>query len=192
MKKIYIDTNIIVAYALGPEKEKYQYPKSEQIFKQIEKGDFIGVISTLTLTELIGVIRTHIGRDRTKMLSIDEKKQNEHVKTEAKIVYGEIFSTLLQMKNIKFEGGAKTNFQAVLNDGFELIEGSNGFQKFHNKCSICKNPHNSSNFKQILVADILHALLAKDTKCDELLTFDGGFNGIKGHEKIEPLTIIVK
>lgn len=183
---------MIIAYALGAEKEKYHYSKSERIFNQIQKGEFIGVISTLTLTELIGVLRTHIGRDRDRMLRIDEKKQNEYVKNEAKIAYNEIFHILMEMQNIKFEEGKKTNFQSVLNDGFDLIEGSNGFQKFHKNCGICRKPHDNSNFKQILIADIFHALLAKDTNCDELLTFDGGFNGIKDHEKIESLKIIVQ
>lgn len=192
MKKIYIDTNIIVAYALGVEKEPYQYPKAEQIFKQIERGEFIGVISTLVLTELIGVLRTHIGRDRNKMINIPEKKQNTHVKNEAKAAYDEMFDVLLQMKNVKIEEGVSADFQSVLNDGFDLIRDSNGLQKFHKTCGICKRDYKNSNFKQILIADILHALVAKTTNCDELLTFDGGFKGIIGHEKIEPLQIIVK
>lgn len=192
MKKIYLDTNIIVAYALGPEKEKFHYPKAERIFKQIEKGEFIGVVSTLTLTELIGVLRTHIGRERDKMIIIEEKKQNDHVKNTAKNAYDLMFNLLLQMENIKIEEGSTTNFQSILNDGLDLIKDSNGFQKFHRKCGICRQEYKSSNFKQILIADILHALLAKNTKCDELFTFDGGFNGINGHEKIDPLLITVK
>jgi len=192
LKKIYIDTNIIIAYAVGPTKEKIQYPKAEKIFKQIEDGEFIGVVSTLTLTEIIGVLRTLIGREREKMLTIKEHDQNEHVRHEAKKIYDEIIKILLTMNNIKFEEGKMSNFQTILSDGFELISGSTGFQKFHSTCGICRQAYKSSNYKQILVADILHALLAKDTGCDELLTFDGGFRGIIGHEKIEPLTICVK
>ena len=192
MKKICIDTNIIIAYAVGPKKDKYQFPKAEKIFKKIEEGEFIGVISTLTLTEVVGVLRTLIGREREKMLQVEEEKRDEYVRTEAKKTYDEIIKILLGMKSIKFEEGRMTNFQSILNDGFDLIVDSKGFLKFHSKCGICRQEYRSSNYKQILIADILHALLAKDTGCDELLTFDRGFNGIKGNEKIEPLIICVE
>lgn len=141
---------------------------------------------------MIGVLRTRTGREKEKMNTIKEHEQNEYVRKEAKKDYDQIIESFLGMKNIKFENGKRTDFQSILDDGLELIEESTGFQKFHNKCGICKREYKSSNYKQILVADILHALLAKDIRCDELWTFDEGFKGIIGHEKIEPLGICVK
>lgn len=192
MEKSYIDTNILIAYASGVKKEPRQYPKAELIFDEIKKGQFVGVISTLTLIEVKGVLRTIVGRDRSMLQGIDRSKQVDRVKTDANSMYQVLMTPLLQLHNIKFEKGRKTNFQCILDSANKIMDEVRGRVKFYSKCGICNNSYQSSTHKQILVADILHALLAKDIGCDNLITFDKGFHGLIGNQEIDPLQVVVK
>ncbi len=192
MKKGYIDTNILIAFASGPVKEPRQYPKAKEIFDDIKQGKFVAVISTLTLTEIKGVFRTHVGFDRNNLETVSYTTRSDYVKSEANSMYNQLLGELLHLPNVKFEKGKQTNFQSILDQADEIMDEIKGEVKFYDTCGRCRASFKSSNHKQILVADILHALLAKDTGCDFLITFDKGFNGLKGSTKINPLEIIVK
>ena len=60
------------------------------------------------------------------------------------------------------------------------------------KSGNCDAPYKSSKHKQILAADILHALLARDTACDSLITFDKEFSALVGNQYINPMQIQVR
>lgn len=192
MQKIYIDTNILISYISGPEKESNQFSKAKQIFDDIKQGKFIGVISMLTLIEIKGVLRTILGSDRTQLQTIPENKQADHVKTKATEIFQALISELLQLSSIKFEKGRQTNFQLILDLANGIMDDIKGTIRFYNTCGNCNAPYKSSKHKQILAADILHALLAKDTACDSLITFDKGFNALVGNQHIDPLQIQVQ
>jgi predicted nucleic acid-binding protein len=131
VQKIYIDTNILISYISGPEKEPNQFPKAKQIFDDIKQGKFIGVISTLTLIEIKGVLRTILGSDRTQLQIIPENKQADHVKTKATEIFQVLISELLQLSNIKFEKGI--DFSLIAEDEkirksiFIRISGHDGY-----------------------------------------------------------------
>jgi len=191
VKKTYIDTNVLVSYAIGPEKEPREYPKAKAIFEDIKQGKFVGVISTLTLIELKGVIRTLLGYDREGLETMPQNKQSDFIKSKADELYNALLAELLQLPYIKFEKGRQSNFQAVLDSSFDIMNEIKGDIRFYDKCGTCGAPYKSSKHKQILVADILHALLAKDTGCDSLITFDKGFKKLIGNIKVEQLEILV-
>jgi len=191
VQKVYIDTNILISYVSGPQKEPREYPKAKQIFEDIKQGKYIGVISTLTLLELKGVIRTILGYERTQLETIPQQKQADHVKTKSVEIYNLLVGELLQLSSIKFEKGRQTNFQSVLDIANEIMDEIKGTIRFYDNCGVCRAPYKSSKHKQILAADIFHALLAKDTSCDSLITFDNGFRSLIGNSKIEPLQIQV-
>lgn len=191
MQKVYIDTNILIAYISGPQKEPTQFPKSEQIFNNIKQGRFIGVISTLTLIEIKGVLRTILGADRTQLQSIPENKQADHVKAKAAEIFQVLVSELLKLPSIKFEKGRQTNFQSILDSANNIMDEIKGTVRFYNTCGNCNSAYKNSKYKQILAADILHALLAKDTACDSLITFDKGFGALVGNQQIDPMQIQV-
>lgn len=191
MKKGYIDTNILIDYTSGPVKSPKQYPKAKKIFDDIKQGKFVAVISTLTITEIKGVFRTFVGYDRNNLESLSPSTRSDYVKSEANSMYNQLLGELLRLPYVKFEKGKQTNFQSILEMADEIMDEIKGEVKFYDNCGRCEAPYKNSNHKQILVADILHALLAKDTGCDFLITFDKGFNGLKGSTKINPLDIIV-
>lgn len=192
MQKIYIDTNIMIAYISGPEKEKDQFHKAKQIFDDIRQGRFIGVISTLTLIEVKGVLRTILGADREQLQAIPENKRADHVRDKAKEIFQAFVSELLRLSSIKFEKGRQTNFQSILDTANDIMDDIKGTVRFYNTCGNCNAPYKSSKHKQILAADILHALLAKDTSCDSLITFDKGFKTLAGNQHINSLQIQVR
>jgi len=66
-----------------------------------------------------------------------------------------------------------------------------GVVKFYDFCNRCKSQVPVCVHKAVATMDILHAFLAKDVKCDLLLTFDKGFKELVDHEKLEPLEIVV-
>lgn len=191
MQKVYIDTNILVSYISGPQKEPREYPTAKQIFDDIKQGKYIGVISTLVLIELKGVIRALLGYDRTQLETIPQNKQADHVKSEAAKIYDQLVGQLLQLTNVKFEKGRQTHFQSVLDNANSIMDDIKGEVRFYSNCGICNAPYKSSKHKQILVADIFHALLAKDTSCDSLITFDKGFNALRGNTIIGSMQIQV-
>jgi len=191
MEKGYIDTNILIAYASGPKKEPKQYPKAKQIFDDIKQGKFVGVISTLTITEVKGVLRSHIGSDRKTLEGKSHSEISNYVKTEANSMFQLLIKAVMELTNIKFEKGRQTNFQSILEQADEIMDEIEGKVKFYDKCGRCGAEHENSYHKQILVADILHALMAKDTGCDFLITFDKGFIGLIGSTRIDPLDIRV-
>lgn len=192
MQKVYLDTNILISYISGPEKEPNQFYKAKQIFDDIKHGKFIGVISTLTLIEIKGVLRAILGSDRTLMQTIPENKQSDHVKAKSTEIFQALVSDLLQLPSVKFEKGRQTNFQSVLDSANDIMDEIQGTVRFYNTCGNCNAQYKNSKHKQILVADILHALLAKDTACDSLITFDKGFGALVGNQHIDPMVIQVR
>lgn len=192
MQKAYVDTNILIAYVSGPEKDPLQHPKAKQIFDEIKQGKYVGVFSTLTLIEVKGVLRTLLGRDRTLLQTIDERKQSDYIKKESTETYNVLLAELLKLPNVKFEKGRQVNFQSILDDADQIMDDTKGTVRFYNNCGVCKSQYKNSAHKQILVAGILHALLAKDTGCDSLITFDKGFNALTGNSQIGSMQIIVR
>ena len=192
MQKFYIDTNVLISYISGPQKEPTQYPKAQRIFDELKQGTYIGVISTLVLIEIKGVIRTILGTDRMQLETIAQNKQADHIKLESQKIYDELISELLKLPNIKFEKGRQSNFQSILDLANQIMDDIKGDVRFYNTCGNCGAQYKSSKHKQILAADILHALLAKDTACDTLITFDKGFAGLVNNDTISPLQIVVR
>jgi predicted nucleic acid-binding protein len=192
VQKAYIDTNILIAYVSGPNKEPDQFPKAERVFNEIKQGKFIGVISTLALIEIKGVLRAILGADRAQLQSIPEKKQADYVKAKATEIFQALVSELLRLPNIKFEKGRQTNFQSILDSANDIMDDIKGTVRFYCTCGNCGAPYKNSKHKQILAADILHALLAKDTACDSLITFDKGFSALIGNQYIDPMQIQVR
>lgn len=192
MQKAYLDTNILIAYVSGAQKDPKQYPKAKAIFDEIKAGKYIGVLSTLTLIEIKGVFRTFLGRERAVLEGIQTFKQSDYIKEESTAQYNLLLTTLLQLPNFKFEKGKQTNFQSILDDAEQIMNEINGSVHFYDKCGICKSNFKNSVHKQILVADILHALLAKDTGCDVLITFDRGFAALAGNQHVGTMQIHVR
>lgn len=138
------------------------------------------------------MLRTIIGADREQLQTIPENKQAEHVRNKAKEIFQALVSDLLKLSSIKFEKGRQTDFQTILDSANDIMDDIKGTVRFYNTCGNCDAPYKSSKHKQILAADILHVLLAKDTACDSFITFDKGFNALIGSQYVNSLQIQVR
>lgn len=190
MKKVYLDANILITYAVGPEKDD-KFDLAKQVFDKIKSGEYEGVISTLTLMEVLGVFRRHIGTDRQRMYSVPRDTQGEYVQTESQSMFQSMLGELVKMGNIKFEDGKSVDLASVLNPSLDIMKEVKGIVKFYNTCGICNSQARVSVHKAVATMDIIHTTIAKETGCESLITFDKGFKELQGNDSLNPLEIEV-
>jgi predicted nucleic acid-binding protein len=187
-----LDANIILALAAGKEKEPDQFRLASEIFEKIKDGEYLGVISSLTLMEIMAVLRTQKGREQNNLKSLTSDKQIEYVLNESKKMYDNLMGEVMRLPNIKFELGKPVDTRKILDISFDIMQQSRGKVRFYDKCKKCGTKGITySAFKGLGSDDMLHALIAKETGCDYLITFDSDFEELKNYEEIEPLEIMV-
>jgi len=190
LKKAYLDANILLSKAVGPQKEPKQYPLAERVFQEIKRGDYLAIISSLTLMEVLAVLRTQKGREMENISSLTPEQRIEFVISESKSMYDSILFELLQLDHVKFDLGGKSDMKKIFDIAFDIMQEKNGVVKIHNNCRKCSTenvPH--SAYKGLGSDDIIHALFAKDVGCDIFVTFDNDFEQLKGDSRIDPLEI---
>ena len=190
MKKAYLDANILLAKSAGPQKEPRQYPLAEKVFQEIKRGDYLAIISSLTLMEVLAVLRTQKGREMENLSSLTPEQQIEFVTSESKSMYDSILFELLQLDHVKFDLGGNSDMKKILDVAFDMMQEKLGVVKIHRTCRKCGTenvPH--SVYKGLGSDDLIHALFAKDVGCDIFVTFDNDFEQIKGDPRVDPLEI---
>lgn len=188
MRKAYLDANILLAISAGKEKEPDQFRLAERVLGEIRDGKIQGVISSLTLMEVIAVLRTQKGREKEKIDGLSREKQLEYVLNESKNMYEKLMRELLQLSNIKFDLGKHTDINKLMDQAFDILQHTKGKVRFFNRCKRCGTEHvNYSMFKGLGSDDIIHALLAKDIGCDYLITFDKDFEELKERDEFQGL-----
>lgn len=188
MKKAYLDANILLALSAGEEKEPDQYRLAVRILDEIKDGKIQAVISSLTLMEVIAVLRSQKGREKNKLDGLSREQQLDYVLKESKSMYDDLVKELLQLSNLKFELGKHTDLNKLMSKAFDILQKIKGKVRFYNRCKRCGTENVSySAFKGLGSDDVIHALLAKDVGCDQLITFDGDFEDLKGFEEFDGL-----
>ena len=188
MKRAYIDTSVLLSLSVGEKKEPDQYRLAVRVLDEIKDGKIQAIISSLTLMEITTALRIQKGKEKDKLDGLPRDKQVEYVLKESKSMYDELVKELLQLPNVKFELGKHTDLNKLLTQGFDILQKIKGAVKFYNKCKRCGSHNvNYSLFKGLGTDDVIHALIAKDVGCDQLITFDGDFDDLKGLEEFEGL-----
>jgi len=188
LKKAYLDANILLALSVGEKKERDQYKLAVRILDEIKDGKIEAVISSLTLMEVIAVLRTQKGREKHKLDGLTDEKQLEYVLNGSNEMYGSLMGELLRLTNIKFDLGKHTDLNKLMDQAFGILQKTKGKVRFYNRCTRCGTQNvNYSAFKGVGSDDVIHALLAKDVGCDQLITFDRDFEDLKELEEFEGL-----
>ncbi|MBS3794901.1 MAG: type II toxin-antitoxin system VapC family toxin [Candidatus Thorarchaeota archaeon] len=162
----YLDTcvllNLFRSYSQG------DYPQAARDFlEKIEQGQAKGLVSNLTLCEIIGAIRT---ASVYKKNIVDKSKIEEILDKVLRMIY--------QIENIIFFTSAEDGsldkpsnpiflFQ-VLQDGVESLRKENYQIE-------CVNPPSEYRFRGLNINDLIHLRIASELGCDYLATFDKGF-----------------
>ncbi|MCE2499061.1 MAG: type II toxin-antitoxin system VapC family toxin [Nitrosopumilaceae archaeon] len=177
VRKYYLDSNILLAVSAGPGKEPNQFRMSMGVLDQIRRGETIGVVSSLTLMEVITVLRVKKGREKSSLDSMRPDQQSEFVLRESKSMYDKLVTELMKLPNLKFEYGRRADVYSVMRDALAILHEIRGKVR----------PDGNSRFGGAGTVDVIHALLAKDMGCDELVTFDTGFEEMGGIDALESL-----
>ena len=186
-----MDSNILLAIIGGPEKEGNQYTMANQILDEVKFGKIQAVISSLTLSEIFFVLKTQLSRNTSELAGMDKEEKIKHINKVSKIEHDKLKGILLKLPNVKFDDGSNAYTKELFSDILNIMGKIKGRMKYHNRCSKCNADHQSNNFKSAGIDDILHVMIAKNTRCDELITFDQDFEELDMFEEIKPLSIIV-
>lgn len=188
MKKAYLDANILLALSAGEKKERDQYKLAVRILDEVKDGKIEAVISSLTLMEVIAVFRTQKGREKHKLTGLSGEEQQEYVLNESKEMYDILMRELLKLPSLKFDLGKHTDLNKLMDQAFGILQKTKGKVRFYNRCTRCGSQNvNYSAFKGVGSDDVIHASLAKDVGCDQLITFDRDFEDLKELDEFEGL-----
>jgi hypothetical protein len=114
----------------------------------------------------------------------------------AREIYAQIIGEMLSTPEIRFMDSLKLDITQLLRNGLEILSDMKGRVNFYDTCNRC-NSKREDNRKFISVlkspetADMMHALIAKELKCNTLITFDKGFLDLANDSRIRPLQILV-
>lgn len=180
-----------MSFAAGKDKEPEQYDLAKRIFDQVKKGDFYAVISSLTFMEFLAVCRTQKGREKENFDGLTSDKQLEYVLRESKEMYDTTVAEVIQLTNLKLEEGHNVNIKKLMDTAYQMMLEAKGKVRFHSNCKKCGSDRRHSSYKALGTDDFIHALFAREIGCELFYTFDGDFEEIKNHHKVEPMEIRV-
>lgn len=98
VRKTYLDSNILISLAVGPEKKPEQFRTATGILDEIKNGETVGVVSPLALMEMVMVLRMKKGREKQTLDKLPFDEQLKYVLRESKSMYDELIAELMQMR----------------------------------------------------------------------------------------------
>ena len=181
---------MLLAITLDEKNKGWQYTLSNKIFDEIKSGQRHAVISSLTLMEILFVLKTYFGKNESELMGRSNDERIKYVNEQSKKMYDKLISKLLQLPNVKFDDGNDMDSKKLFDNALEIMKNVGGKINFRNQCRQC-GADNVKNykFKGAGVDDILHALMAKNMKCDELITFDKDYDELGDFDEFKSLSI---
>ena len=80
MIRVYLDSNILLAKIAGFENNPNQARLASDVFDEIKNFEEIeGVVSHLTLIEVLSVLRSRIGQDKDRLSEAENKIDLHHI-----------------------------------------------------------------------------------------------------------------
>lgn len=178
-ERLYIDSNVLVYYFYSKQRRQF-FKKSKKLLEKIANNKFEGVISSLTLMELVKALRE-------LLVQFGQIRKVEDVE---EIIHKNV-SSLFAIGNIRFVEGGPPDFESMP-EVEELYF-----------CTVCREALATINectgkpdidretgrivHKGLHAPDILHIILAKKLQCDKLATFEWNFKEAK--DEIVPLIL---
>ena len=157
IEKLYIDTNILIHWS-STRQNRYFSRRATRLLDAIERGQYVGIISSLTLMEFYIVI---------KRLILRESQVQEHGNIEKNA--REKLATVFRLHNTIFP--KDTTVDRVLL--FQVLATAFTILMDHPGKIVLRWAH--YRFNSLGVADVIHLLTAKALGCTCIATFDVGF-----------------
>jgi predicted nucleic acid-binding protein len=165
--RIYIDTNVLVYFFYTKQRPDFS-EMAKEFLKKIEKSKFEGVITSITLMELIKCLRELLVKYGN---IIDANKLDEIICQQLKVLYS--------IGNIRFVEGhppeyapetelEQLYYYTISNKSLKLMQNCKGrVYPDYNK--------GTAEHEGLHPMDIMHVVLAKQLHCDKIATFEWNF-----------------
>lgn len=174
-KRYYIDTNVLVNYAVGHDVQDF-HESAERFLEKVEDGTYEGILSPLTILEYISVVRRILANESHVQ---DTEKREEAIR--------EAISFFIELDNVvtvKFEPNevprmteGEGQISSVFVEAYNIILTYNeGRLAAHGK------------YKFLSAADAIHLVLADLVGCDGIASFDKDFENTE--DELEWLNLI--
>jgi predicted nucleic acid-binding protein len=178
-ERIYIDTMVLVYYFYTKQHKQFS-EQAKRFLQRVENNKFEGVISSVTLMELIKVLRELlITYGPIHDMNVIESIINQQIK--------ELYS----MKHICFVEGRPPDFEpateveklyyyTIINKSLKLLQTCTGKVGANYQSGL---PEHSG----LHPIDIMHVVLAKQLNCNHIATFEWNFREAQG--EVPPLIL---
>ncbi|HEX9863243.1 MAG TPA: hypothetical protein VGB11_08205 [Candidatus Bathyarchaeia archaeon] len=206
-EKVYIDTNILVSYALGPNDDGYL--KAKNVFDQAVKENHTIMVSNFMLTEALNTLRNVITEDKYQSLAhgvtqtaliamADSEDFKKDIADESMKSFSDVIDLMTRdSQHFKFEENTKYD-GVIFQNSLALLSGLFGIFRVYrfrcdkceqyNPCSTCRTT-SSIVYKAINAPDLLHVQIAQTLGCTKFVTMDKGFGTISKVVQI-PITVL--
>lgn len=190
----YLDANIVIAYVMGSELEPYSYPFAEQVFNEIDRGLYEGIITHIVLMEILNVLRLIKGREYDELSVLrTERDREDYVRNESNVLYHELLAELLRIHDkIIFKNCNNIDAGDLFESGLALLNDKFGkIYLRYRPCNICGARRDYSIYRGLSPVDLCHVVLAHRLGCDRFITLDKGFDTLIDEPTLDPLDIII-
>ena len=171
-ERIYIDTNVLVYYFYTRQREDFS-EKAKRFLQRVESNKFEGVISSVTLMELIKVLRELlVTYGKIRDMNMIESVINQQIK--------ELYS----MNNICFVEGRPPDLKPVVE--VEKLYYYSITSRSLNLLQTCRGKIDADHetgepeHAGLHPLDIMHVVLAKQLNCHRIATFEWNFKEASG------------
>ena len=195
-KRAYLDTSLLVPYAIGP--SDFFFPQSRVIFSEAQQGKFKLVVSHFALQETLHTLRRLRLEDLIKRSGlvqrqklIDLVKRKDFVDDAEKKSW-EAFRKIVDpvtADKVHFEVDGEEEYDSQLFvNGLASLAKTFGNMLIHSdNCQFCKDDMKCIRcgnglrfrYRAVNAPDITHTFIAISLRCDELLTADQGFKELQ-------------
>jgi predicted nucleic acid-binding protein len=191
----YLDSSIVVSYALGP--TDYHYANAKQIIeKDIMKKRTIGLVSTLVLLEIIDVIRHRVTERTNKatMNHMDENTRKSYIKTESDKKITDLVNVLTQMENqgyVIFADFTPLDLKQIMDNVYVYSKKYFGLIRKYFRCRFCRSFFEHYSYRGLGWIDVMHAFLALELCADGFTTADKSFKDLQTDPQFSELPIAI-
>jgi len=198
----YIDTNILISYALGEEKDT-RFHIAKRVFEDVLQGKYAVVISHFVLSEALHALRniaikevfkeienTPSQQDLINIANSSEfrKKVNDRSLAAFKTIVERITSN---PNHFRINAPETSYSEKIFSKGLKILSQNLGiFRVFGYKCRRCDSRMECDNcgvnseivYKSVNAPDVTHVLVSDSVQCDYFFTMDKYFGNIPKEE----------
>lgn len=208
IEKVYVDTNILINYALGKEKVgKYEdFAIAKKVFEDAINGNYKIVISNFLLTETLHALRDIATRSAFKELVnvsskgqlvkiINSKEFGERINKESYEAFTKIVDKLTKdQEHFLIESAHQPYSGEIFQNCLKTLTETFGyFRVFSYRCKRC-NKYMKCNdcktdseivYKGVNAPDLTHLFISLNLGCERFLTMDKSFSKISDRVPIK-------